>query len=134
MKKLSYILLVDDDNTSNLITRIMLEKANVVEQIQICLNGEEASRFLMRDTEHFPDLILLDINMPLMNGLEFLEYWHKNALTGKSKIVMYTSSICEEEITQARQYDDVIEYLEKPLSSQKINLLIDTYYSRVSFV
>lgn len=130
MRKLNYILIVDDDEASNLITRLFLEKADVTDQIHVRMNGVEAVAFIMQHMNAMPELILLDINMPLMDGFEFLRRWKSNGMTGKSKIVMYTSSGREADISQAQQYEDVVAYIEKPMSLTKMAQLMDAVFGQ----
>ncbi len=74
MKKLKF-LLVDDSPSTNFFNRIMLEKANVADEILIAKDGQEALETLK--SPYFADLILLDINMPVMDGWEFLNEFQK---------------------------------------------------------
>ncbi|WP_299434506.1 response regulator [uncultured Aquimarina sp.] len=83
MKKLKF-LLVDDSPSTNFFNKVIIEKNSISEEIQIAKNGEEALRFL--NSFYIPDLILLDINMPIMDGWEFLEELQK--LQGRCKDVM----------------------------------------------
>ncbi|SDM23757.1 Response regulator receiver domain-containing protein [Catalinimonas alkaloidigena] len=124
MHKLRHILIIDDDEVSNMLTQITLNSAAAADRVSTVLNGKEAVDRLESAQEPFPDLILLDINMPLMNGFEFLEYWTRNGFTGYSKISMYTTSIRDEDKALAAQYPDVIAYMEKSLNEEKINHLL----------
>ncbi|MEN7547405.1 response regulator [Rapidithrix thailandica] len=123
MKKLGCILIVDDDDTSNFVTKLMLDKTDAAHIILMARNGKEAVNYLEENKNNFPDLILLDINMPIMNGFDFLEYWEKKGMTSNSKIVMFSTSIREEDKTKAEQFYDVISYIEKPLNEKKIAAL-----------
>ncbi|SDM23557.1 Response regulator receiver domain-containing protein [Catalinimonas alkaloidigena] len=123
-KPLKSILIVDDDEVSNMITTLTLNAHHVTQEVHTVLNGVAAIDYLKTQRGNFPQLILLDINMPLMNGMEFLEYWQQNNLTGSAKISMYTTSIRHEDKEQAFQYEDVIAYIEKPLSKDKIDNIL----------
>lgn len=129
METLHHILLIDPDEASNLINRTLLKKSFITDHIHITQNGREAIQFLTHTVTPFPELILLDINMPKMDGFEFLDYWKNNNFTGKSRIVIYTSSARSEDIARMRQYEDVIAYLEKPLNNTKIAKLLDLIYT-----
>jgi len=74
MKKLKF-LLVDDSPSTNFFNKVIIEKNSISEEIQIAKNGEEALQIL--NSFYIPDLILLDINMPIMDGWEFLEGFSK---------------------------------------------------------
>ena len=80
--KLNCILLVDDDEPTNFLNQMVIEELDIAEQIRVAQNGQEALTYLKKTgigDENFPlpDLILLDINMPAMNGWEFLERYRK---------------------------------------------------------
>ncbi|MDJ1496709.1 response regulator [Cytophagaceae bacterium DM2B3-1] len=133
MEVLNHILLIDADDASNLITRIMLKKASVAEHIHTTRNGEEAITLLSHTNIVFPDLILLEINMPVMDGFEFLAYWKKNNFIGKSRIVIYTYSARTEDISYMCQYKDVVGYLEKPINNTQITKLINLVHNHSNY-
>lgn len=125
MKKLKSILIVDDDKTSNLISRMVLNPLNIAESIEILVNGKEAKDHFEISTNS-PELVLLDINMPYMNGFEFLDWYEENGLIGRAKFAMFTSSGRREDKDRAHSYTDVIGYIEKPLSKEKIEYLLSS--------
>ena len=128
MKKLKSILLIDDDAVSNMVTEMMLTDIEAAKEIKIVFNGEEAVGYLEERCNEFPELILLDINMPLMNGFDFLDYWERSGLTGDSKICMFTTSALREDKERAKYYSDVIAYVEKPLSENRAKKLLQLLY------
>lgn len=78
MPKLSCVLLVDDDPTTNFLNKLLLQRMEVAEQLLVAENGREALRTLtqtclLAEAPVCPALILLDVNMPIMNGFAFLE-------------------------------------------------------------
>ncbi len=118
-----YILVVDDDKICNFLTVNSLRKVGIQGDIEVVINGLEAINKL-KELSVFPDFILLDINMPVMNGLDFLENYKTEGFEGKTKIVMYTSSIRESDKKVAFQYNDVIDFINKPLTKDKLLKLI----------
>ena len=79
----------------------------------------------MKETPQFPDLILLDINMPVMDGLDFLKTFKSEGFEGKSKIAIYTSSIREADKEVAFRYKDVFDFINKPLTNEKLIDLVN---------
>lgn len=122
------ILLVDDDPISNMVTEMMLEDADASTEIKIVTNGKEAIEYLEKNEANFPELILLDINMPLMGGFDFLDYWEQRGLTGNSKICLLTTSIHQRDKHRSRNYSDVIAYVEKPLTSERASQIMQLRY------
>ena len=118
-----YILVVDDDKICNFLTVNSLKKVGIQGDIEVVINGLEAINKL-KELSVFPDFILLDINMPVMNGLDFLENYKTEGFEGKTKIVMHTSSIRESDKKVAFQYNDVIDFINKPLTKDKLLKLI----------
>jgi len=118
------ILVVDDDKICNFLTVNALKKAGIEGNIDVVINGLEAINKL-KDAFNFPDLILLDINMPIMDGLDFLKTYRENGFEGKSKIAMYTSSIREADKEIAFKYNDVFDFINKPLTHEKLLDLIN---------
>lgn len=116
------ILIVDDDKICNFITLNAFKKAGL-KNVFVAVNGDDALKKL-KEAEKFPDLILLDINMPVMNGFEFLENYQKEGFEGQSKIVMYTSSIRESEKKYSLQFKDVCDFVNKPISREQIEAFI----------
>lgn len=119
MNKFRQIMLIDDDETSNFIARRQLQFAKACDDIVTAANGLEAREYICNCTD-LPDLVVLDINMPLMNGFEFLDWFDGSEFRGRMKFAVYSTSIREEDRQRARGYVDVIRYIEKPLTKDKI--------------
>ena len=117
------VLVVDDDNICNFLTVKALKIANIKGDIDVVLNGLEAINRL-KENNTFPDLILLDINMPVMDGIDFLRQYKSEGFEGKTKIAMYTSSIREIDKFKALEYEDVFDFIHKPISQEKLINLI----------
>lgn len=128
-KPAHHILLIDDDDVTNFLSREMLRIYMPSPQIDTALNGQEAIDYLrsrVDDPEQLPDIILLDINMPVMDGWEFLAEFEKLKRPGFEKIhiIMFTSSVYYEDIDKAKTYSVVTEIFSKPLDENKIKAII----------
>lgn len=129
MSKAVSILLVDDDEINNFISIKLIKKAVDNTQITACLNGrfaiDELSEIQRQDPAKLPDYILLDINMPIMNGWEFLDEYKRLNIDpqGKSKIYIISSSVFSNDINKARSYPLVKDFVSKPLNVDKIKEL-----------
>ncbi len=110
------VLLVEDDEVANFIAKMMLEKAGI-HQVEVALHGQLAIDHIR---ENCPDFIFLDINMPVMDGYEFLDVKQKLGLCQDTKVAMLTSSPRQSDKDKSRLYKEVIAYLEKPLTTEKI--------------
>jgi CheY-like chemotaxis protein len=118
------VLLVDDDATANYLSKELLERMNAAKEIEV---AENCLRALKLITQSNPDVIFLDIKMPAIDGFDFLERLKDLALEKKIKVVMLTSSLRPEDRLRAFSYKAVIEYLEKPLTSEKVQFIATTF-------
>jgi CheY-like chemotaxis protein len=129
MRKFESILIVDDDYASNYLTEMILQDLEVTDHIYLARNGKEAldliKEYCVDDRPATltpcPQLIFLDINMPVMDGFEFLEEFEKIDYIQKNPIpiLLLTTSTNLRDIEKARRYR-VSAYIEKPLSEEKI--------------
>jgi len=125
------VLLVDDDEINNFISIKLIKKVLLNTEIMACLNGKYAIDQLMHiqetDPEQMPDYILLDINMPIMNGWEFLDMYNRLNIdpNGKSKIYIISSSVFSNDINKAKSYPLVKDFISKPLNVEKIRELFE---------
>jgi CheY-like chemotaxis protein len=136
MKKLKRILLVDDDNTTNFLNQLIIGEMNITGDVIVKENGQEALKFIKEqcfvgdslNQGACPDLILLDINMPVMNGFEFLEALKKldQDIIIHSKVVMLSSSNNGQDMSNAQRLG-VKGYLNKPLTEEKVNTLLEGF-------
>lgn len=128
MKALEKILLVDDSQPFNYLSRAILKDNKVFCQVDEVLNGKAALEYL-EETDKLPDVILLDINMPVMDCFEFLEEYEKNPVwVEEIKLFILTSSNREEDRTRAMHVKSVKGYYDKPLSYRHIRD-IKTYFN-----
>lgn len=118
------VLLIDDDATANYLTKELLESMKAAKEIEVAENCVRALKLI---TESSPDIIFLDIRMPGIDGFDFLERLKALALENKIKVVLLTSSMRPEDRLRAFSYKAVIEYLEKPLTSEKVQFIATTF-------
>ncbi|TDS15137.1 response regulator receiver domain-containing protein [Maribacter caenipelagi] len=125
--KLKEIMLVDDNSIDNYVSKIVVEKENFTETITVKSSAIEALDYLKAKTDNFPELIFLDIKMPIMDGFEFLLEFSKFTVDKKenSAIVMLSSSINNADMEAASNEQHVIDYLSKPLSKDKLAKVFD---------
>ncbi|MCC5923843.1 MAG: response regulator [Crocinitomicaceae bacterium] len=121
------VLLVEDDLIHVVITKKYLELTNMVEEVFVAENGKIAFDVMLRwfeNDEVFPDLILLDISMPVWDGWRFMEEVTKRNWKEQSRIYILTSSIRQEDQDRAAFYDLQDNYLLKPLKLEKIKEIL----------
>ncbi len=133
MKKLNCILLVEDDDTTNFYNQFLIENLSIADQVAVALNGQEALEYLEKAGHGdavTPDLILLDINMPVMNGFEFIEQYEQLPAEWKSKIlvVMLTTSLHPADLARAQEHPAIKEYFYKPLLKERLGDLVERYF------
>ena len=129
MAKLKRILLVDDDEISNFINERKLKGSGIADRIDVCISGMKALQLLKEvqgSGECGPEVILLDINMPIMDGFGFLDEFDKLPVEfiQPIRVAMLTSSLEKEEIRRSYEYKNVVDFINKPLSTDKIVALI----------
>jgi two-component system, CitB family, response regulator MalR len=130
MYKLKHILIVDDDQINNLFSQIILEDANACNMVSVCQSTVEALELLRtmgtNSDAPFPDLILLDINMPELDGFDFLDRYHMLGYNEihNTMISMFSSSEEPEHLDRIKHYSSVAGFISKPLSMATLNNLL----------
>lgn len=124
MFKYSTIILVDDDPINNLINKRLISKTKVSERVEEFLEAEKALEKLNSLAEDENALILLDINMPVMNGWDFLNFYVEKLQHRPDKIVMLSSSIDFQDRVKANSYSCVKGFIEKPLTPEKFQSIL----------
>jgi CheY-like chemotaxis protein len=115
------ILLIDDDSIDNFINSSVIKNCEITERIEKFNSGKAALEFLKSsefDHTQTPGLIFLDVNMPEMNGFEFLEEYAKLGLSIRQrfKIIMLSSSLHPEDLQKAEADPYVFQFAAKPLT------------------
>lgn len=122
------ILLVEDNEDDIVLAMNAFEEARLCNVIHVCRDGEEALAYLKQHPGQTsaPDLILLDINMPKMDGLQLLKLLKSDPLLRRIPVVMLTSSSREEDIV--RSYDHgACSYVSKPVSFEEFRNVIQKF-------
>lgn len=136
--KLDCILLIDDDEPTNFLNRMTLEQADCARSVQIIQSGQEALDYLMHQGKYtqmddcpHPDLIFLDINMPAMDGWEFLERYRLLPQTQKASIVMImlTTSLNPDDQQRAGAIPEINGFEHKPLRIDRLEEVLQRYFS-----
>ena len=128
--KYSTVMLIDDSEIDNFINHKMIEGCNFAERTYIHTSSKSALEFLKNlertgkvPKELIPEIIFLDINMPIMDGFQFIEEFDKLAkeFKSKSKIVMLTTSVNPSDIERSQKNKYIIKYINKPLTQDVLN-------------
>lgn len=132
------VMLVDDNSVALLLCRKIIEKTNVFKEILSFQNSLKALQHLKdaaAENKLFPDLILLDIQMPELNGFEFLAEFKKLPEQYQSycSIFILTSSYDESDIERIRENGNVNKLLEKPLTLESFVSLVNELYPRYEY-
>lgn len=132
MSIINCTLLVDDDSINNFINQRLIEELAITEELSLAENGLEALEYIKQYSEDevkCPSLILLDINMPVMDGFEFLQEFENLNFPSKEniKIVMLTTSTSQKDVDKLEGYS-IAGYINKPLTDEKIMDIVDRLF------
>lgn len=137
-QKLKCILVIDDDEPTNFFTRMILEESGCATHVVTVQSGQEALDYLAgsekAEDKHecpSPDLIFLDINMPAMDGWEFLERYKEMDILNKVIVVMLTTSLFPEDKAKAERSPEISGFENKPLTEEKIMSIVRRYFEKV---
>ena len=129
-KKLIWV--IDDDPIYQILANKIIQRSELFYTVNSFVNGKlaiDALHIIIRKTtnttEKIPDIILLDINMPIMDGWEFMEEMSliKSQLNKKIIVYIVSSSIAVEDKKKSKTYSDIIGYLSKPISMNDLELI-----------
>ena len=126
---LNRVLLVDDDKVTNLLHRRVFERSGLVGQIDVATDGLAALEYLQAlepDADPAPELIVLDINMPRMNGFEFLESYAQmpESLRAGQTIIVVSTSMLNKDRARAEADPNVHRFASKPLAGADVEAFV----------
>jgi len=121
--KYKNVLLIDDSYIDNLINRKILDNSNYAESITVIESPREAYKFIrdsLLEGNDLPEVIFLDLRMPVMNGFEFLKALLElpDLKPGQIKIYVLTSSLDPKDIRKVKENQFVSKFIGKPLTNQ----------------
>lgn len=137
MNILKRVVLIDDDEVNNFVCESIIRNENFAEEVISFQGAEEALTFLQSAVNHtgdqFPDLIFLDINMPGMDGWNFIDEYRKlpEYATQKCNLFMLSSAVDRKDIMCARSHEEVKEFFSKPLSPEILSFIKEEFLLRV---
>nr|WP_315251930.1 response regulator [uncultured Flavobacterium sp.] len=126
---LKTIWVIDDDPIYQIIVNKIIQKSELFSSVSSFINGKDAIDALKKSLENNempPNIILLDINMPIMDGWEFMEEMVllKSQINELIHIYIVSSSIAFEDKSKAKNYSEIIAYLSKPVNSNDLILIV----------
>lgn len=133
-RKVKCIMLIDDNPDDNFFHDRVIKKNDAAEIVVSMHSGAEAINFLTSRADHeesHPDLIFLDINMPGMNGWEFLDEFKKldKEFQSKMVVVMLTTSDNPDDKVLAKTHNLLSDFRTKPLTKEMLDEILNKYYS-----
>jgi len=131
---LDLILCVDDDPITLMLCKMVIAKSSFASEIITAQNGEEALNYfddlklnnLGAEIKKYPSLVFLDLNMPVMDGWEFLDHFSKEEYTSafkNTKIIVLSSTIDPNDIEKSKTYPMVLDFLSKPITKEIVENL-----------
>lgn len=122
------IAVIDDDEVFQLIIKKQIEMKSITCEIMKFFNGEEAINYLnanIHEPDQLPHMIMLDVNMPIKDGWEFLEDYETLPQRVKSSITLYmvTSSVIQSDIDKAMKDSNIKDFISKPIPSERLEMM-----------
>lgn len=122
------LLVIDDDDINIFIIKKIVEKTGLNINMVSKGNGQQAIDYIkdsIANPEQFPNLMLIDINMPIMNGWEFIEAYQMLNIQQSVDMYILSSSVYENDIEKTKSYTSVKGFISKPLSIERLKELVN---------
>jgi len=137
MKPINLVTIIDDDPIFAFIEKKMLEETNLVNQIRIFNSGLKALDFIKLNAykrELLPDIILLDLKMPVMDGWQFLDAFLdlKHTLEKKITIYIVAYTLTETDIARINKINEVSDYIIKPMTKEKFKKILKALEAKLN--
>ncbi|MGZ8537250.1 MAG: response regulator [Flavisolibacter sp.] len=136
--KLNCVLVIDDDEPTNYFNTMIVEQSGCTDKIKVAQSGQEALEYLATSVElacqddifPCPDLIFLDINMPAMDGWEFLDQYRQMKRERRTQVivVMLTTSLFQEDMQRAKGIPEITAFENKPLTPEKLDRILQRHF------
>ncbi len=133
MVRLNCILLIDDDEPTNYLNKKLIREAGCADYVVTKESGEEGLDYLVSCAEGagtLPELIFLDINMPAMNGWEFLDEYRKldESIQSEVLLVMLSTSLNPDDRKRAESMEEVAGFINKPFNMVTLDEVLEDYF------
>ena len=126
--RLQHFIVIDDSKLDCFIAEKVIKNTGRCESVTSFLSAREALEHISANTvsSHYPIIVLVDIQMPVMNGFEFVEAFEKLPyhITKNYNIYVISSSINDNDLTKIPKYPSVIQFINKPLTSNNLSALL----------
>lgn len=131
MEKLPLVLLVDDEPATNYAHERLLYRLGVVEKVISITEGQEALRLLAQEPPLHPTLLLLDVNLPGLDGIEFVEAFQRLPASQQAatRVVLLTGGMASQDLLRLNELP-IAGMIIKPLTPEKINAMLQLHFHR----
>lgn len=127
MNKVSTICIINDDDIFTFILKKSITKLNICNEVISFINGDEAIKEFEKPNSSIPNIILLDINMPVLNGWDFLTEFVKINIPFKVDIYLISAHISNEDLIKAKNQKEITGILTDPTDSKILIEIVETY-------
>lgn len=131
MGMIDKVCVIDDDDIYQYLLRKELKSTKIVNKILVFSDGAKAMEYLLKMKDHpeeLPDVVFLDVNMPVMNGWQFLDEFIqlRPRLTKKIVVLIVSSSFDRQDIERAEKYSEVSDYIIKPVTRSRLVSVLES--------